>query len=276
MAFPANKTTGKAVAQIKGMWLLPHVNGEEPAMTSVLDSGDWFPTLTLRGSVNVGQDAASIEKILVDQFDTPIGITTEPGDFTFEANMPSLDEDDLKKLLGDECVDIIKDGNTPVAVDGRQLVGLNLDGRIYEMSVLIKTATGATILFSNCQVTFTFGQDGKVFLLKCNGQVLAPSNPANKMIYIATKAAVYPVTGITLNKATASIVKNAEETLVATIAPANASNKAVTWSSSDDAKATVDANGKVTAVAVGSATITCTSVADDSISASCTVTVTNA
>ncbi len=54
------------------------------------------------------------------------------------------------------------------------------------------------------------------------------------------------------------------ETIVATVKPANASNKRVTWSSSDPAVATVDANGKVTAVKGGTATITVTSVADSS------------
>ena len=276
MALQPNKTTGKAVAQVKAMYFLHHENGEEPVIIEVLDSAKWFPVLTLRGTVNVGQDAASIEKILVDQFDTPIGITTEPGDFTFEAQLPSLDEDDLKLLLGEDVVEEIKQSGSPVTVDGRQLVGLDLDGRIYEMSVMIKTATGATMLFSNCQVTFTFGQDGKVFFIRCNGQVLAPSNEANKMIYIATKAAKYPVTGITLNKSSLSLAAGEDETLEATVAPSNASNKKVTWASSDETVATVDASGNVEAVAAGSANITATSVSNPEVSATCAVTVTNA
>ncbi len=53
------------------------------------------------------------------------------------------------------------------------------------------------------------------------------------------------------------------ETIVATVQPTNATNKRVTWESSDPEVATVDANGKVTAVAGGTATITVTSVADN-------------
>ena len=61
-------------------------------------------------------------------------------------------------------------------------------------------------------------------------------------------------------------------TLKATVNPSDASNKNVTWKSSDDKIATVDANGKVTAVAVGKATITVTT-EDGGKTATCEVTV---
>lgn len=57
-------------------------------------------------------------------------------------------------------------------------------------------------------------------------------------------------------------------TLKATVLPKNADNKAVTWSSSDEAVATVDKRGRVTSVSRGQATITATCVDDPSISAS--------
>lgn len=63
--------------------------------------------------------------------------------------------------------------------------------------------------------------------------------------------------------------------LTAEVKPENATDKTVTWSSSDTSVATV-ANGKITAVAAGTATITATSNADNTKKASCTVTVTDA
>ena len=80
------------------------------------------------------------------------------------------------------------------------------------------------------------------------------------------------VTGVTLDKETASIKVDEKVTLTATVAPADATNKTVTWSSSDESKATVK-DGVVTGVAAGTATITVTT-EDGSKTAVCEVTVT--
>lgn len=81
------------------------------------------------------------------------------------------------------------------------------------------------------------------------------------------------VTGVTISPTTASIAVAATRQLTATVAPADAANKAVTWSSSDDTKATVNSSGLVTGVTAGSATITATTV-DGGKTATCAVTVT--
>ena len=79
------------------------------------------------------------------------------------------------------------------------------------------------------------------------------------------------VTGVTLNKTTATIDAGASTTLTATVAPSNATNQNVTWKSSNTSVATVS-NGVVTGVAAGKATITVTT-EDGSYKATCTVTV---
>ncbi|XUV83561.1 Ig-like domain-containing protein [Enterobacter sp. TMH.L2] len=66
------------------------------------------------------------------------------------------------------------------------------------------------------------------------------------------------VTGVTVSPKTVSIAVGATRQLTANIAPADATNKAVTWSSSDATKATVSNTGLVTGVAAGTATITAT------------------
>lgn len=65
------------------------------------------------------------------------------------------------------------------------------------------------------------------------------------------------VTGVALNKTSATVYTAKTLQLKATISPSNASNKAVTWSSSNSAIAKVSSTGLVTAVAPGTATITC-------------------
>ena len=80
------------------------------------------------------------------------------------------------------------------------------------------------------------------------------------------------VTGVTLNRAEMVLSVGGTEPLVATIEPANATNRNVTWTSSNSTIATVNANGVVTAVSLGTATITATT-ADGGKTASSTITV---
>lgn len=92
--------------------------------------------------------------------------------------------------------------------------------------------------------------------------------------YTATcKVTVKPVavTGVALNAESLSMNPGETEQLVATIYPDNAADKSVQWSSSDESVAIV-ADGMVTAVAPGEATITVTTV-DGSFTASCIVTI---
>lgn len=83
------------------------------------------------------------------------------------------------------------------------------------------------------------------------------------------------VTGVALNKTSTSISVGNSETLTATVAPENAANKALKWASSDEDVATVAPDGTVTAVKVGTATITATATDGSGKSATCKVTVTD-
>ncbi len=80
------------------------------------------------------------------------------------------------------------------------------------------------------------------------------------------------VTGVSLSATSLTLTEEETATLTATVEPANATNKGVTWSSNDETVATVDADGKVTAVGAGTATITVTT-EDGKKTATCTVTV---
>jgi uncharacterized protein YjdB len=80
------------------------------------------------------------------------------------------------------------------------------------------------------------------------------------------------VTGVSLNKTITSLPVGGTDVLAAAIAPANATNKAIKWTSSNSKVAVVDDAGKVTAVGGGTATITAVTV-DGAKTASCTVTV---
>ena len=83
---------------------------------------------------------------------------------------------------------------------------------------------------------------------------------------------VTPVTGVSVTPAQATIRVGNTTTIKAIVTPDDATEKAVTWTSSDDTVATVDSNGVVTGVKVGTATITATTI-DGSFTATCEVNV---
>ena len=88
---------------------------------------------------------------------------------------------------------------------------------------------------------------------------------------VTVTAATVPVTGVTMNKTSTSLYVGDTETLTATVAPDNATNRAVTWASSNPSVAKVE-NGVVTALACGTAVITATT-QDGNHTATCAVTV---
>ncbi len=86
------------------------------------------------------------------------------------------------------------------------------------------------------------------------------------------------VTGISLNKNNTILYKNEQEQLTVSFTPSDATETDIEWSSSNESVATVDANGMVTAHALGTATITATSygtITGEPISVICVVEVHN-
>lgn len=131
------------------------------------------------------------------------------------------------------------------------------------MTVKFKAIADGEATFSLCDAEAPYGEgkDGGLYDVDESSTAKVTINKP-----------IVKVTGVTLNKSTMSLVATAEETLTATVAPENATNKAVTWSTSNDKVAAV-VNGKVTAVAPGEAVITATT-ADGGFTATCKVTVT--
>ncbi len=81
-----------------------------------------------------------------------------------------------------------------------------------------------------------------------------------------------PVTGVTLDITDTTLTAGGTFTLVPTVTPGNATDKSVTWESSNTATVTVDNDGLVTAIAEGAATITVTTT-DGELTATCVVNV---
>ena len=109
--------------------------------------------------------------------------------------------------------------------------------------------------------------------LDTNGKTITVESGGKLEGNIPTNGVVYKVTGVTLSETTLTLDVGESDTLTATITPSNATDQNVTWSSDNESVATVDQNGRVTAVGTGSTTITATAADGSGKSAECSVTV---
>ena len=113
------------------------------------------------------------------------------------------------------------------------------------------------------QTSTPYSASGRVLSAWCelyNNDVFSLGGDPIKDVtfYFSKGLATVAVTGVTLNKTATTIEVGKDETLTATVSPDDATDKTVTWSSDNEEVATVDENGKVTAVKAGTATITAT------------------
>jgi uncharacterized protein YjdB len=146
-------------------------------------------------------------------------------------------------------------------------------GNQLQLTVVIQpnNATCKAVFWSSNNTSVaTVDKNGKVTAISA-GSVTITAKAGDKQASCTVSVTV-PVTSVTLNKTGLTIEKGKSETLTATVNPSDATNKAVTWQSSNTAIATVDQNGKVTAKELGNVTITVTT-KDGSKTASCSVTV---
>lgn len=147
------------------------------------------------------------------------------------------------------------------------VTGVTTDSTM-EMAVNQTTAISAAVTPSNatCQSLSWTTSNSDVATVDQNGNVTAVSN-GTAVITAATVDGSYKsqttvvipqaVTGVSLNKTETTIsVIGSGDVLVATVLPENATNKNVTWSSSNPSVATVDQSGNVTPVSVGNTIIT--------------------
>lgn len=139
------------------------------------------------------------------------------------------------------------------------------------------TASNKNVNWTTSDATTATVSNGVVTALKPGTVTITATSAENSSFSASCVVTInaVAVTGVTLNKATSALVVGGTETLTATVAPANATVKTVTWASSNTAVATVSAAGVVTAAGAGTATITVTTT-DGSKTATCVVTVTAA
>lgn len=175
-------------------------------------------------------------------------------------------KDDEPAIVPVDSVSINKTAITLVEGDSESL----------SATVSPSTATNKSVSWSSSRPDVaTVDEDGKVTAVKAGAAsitVITTDGSKTAKCDVTVEPRPIPVAGISLDKSSLELVEGEETSLIATIAPSDASNKTFTWSSSNTQIATVDDGGKVKAIAPGTATITATT-ADGGKTATCVVSV---
>ena len=129
----------------------------------------------------------------------------------------------------------------------------------YQLTATVKpdNATDKTVTWSTANAAIATVSDNGLVTAVAEGTTTITAKAGDKTATcsVTVSKKVIPVTSVSLNKTSLALTEQETFQLSATVSPDNATDKTVTWSSSNTAVATVD-GGKVTAVAPGTATIT--------------------
>lgn len=276
-----SSTTGYASLTIMG-------NGSLTASVSansgiLVQSNDGNATLSIENA-EVTTTSSSSDGVLVRAKDgSNASLTVNGGSLT--ATGKSEDGAGIRYTFGGA---ISGSGKPSLTVSGNAIVRANggiSDNSRNEIQIEDGNNSSGGIVFDGNKGTvygdvtlednLTIGEDESLTIpdgasLDTNGKLTVNGGTLNGT---PSGSVTYKVTGVSLSLNTLTLDVGDEETLTATITPDNASNKSINWESSDTGVATVDANGKVTAVSVGSTAITATAADGSGKSATCSVTV---
>ena len=137
----------------------------------------------------------------------------------------------------------------------------------------IKTSGSQMIINLNPAITEQGTYTFHLPAARVSDQIRFSSGIQNGAINLTWDVVSMPVSSVTLDKSELSLEINQTATLTATVLPTGASNKTLRWTSSDDAVATVDQNGVVTAVGIGEVFITAETTDGSNLFSACRVTV---
>lgn len=229
------------------------------------DEGTVYGSVTLQEDLTIGEGEsltldheASLDanghNVIVDGGTLDEGIKNNLGDSV--KYTPTITTTSLPNGTAEAAYSttLLADGTAPITwsvTSGSLTEGLSLDESTGEI-IGTPTAEGSSTF--TVKAENSYGSDSKELNITIN-------EPAS-----------VSVIGVSLDQNTLTLTEDDTTQLTATVEPTNATNKDVTWSSDNEAVAMVDANGNVTAVSAGAATITVTT-EDGSFTDTCKVSV---
>lgn len=147
-----------------------------------------------------------------------------------------------------------------VSLDRTELTLTEGESTTLTAVVFPSNATDRNVRWSSSDATVASVVNGKVTALKAGSTIVTVTTEdggRTASCRVTVKSKVVNVESVSLNKSSVAIIAGESVTLVVTVSPSNATNKNVSWHSSDESVATVS-NGRVTALKAGSAVITVT------------------
>ena len=277
-------------------------------MMNTMKKATFFPLLFLILACQVEVEQIPVDHILLDKSDVTLTegdsesltATVSPSNAT-NKNVSWTSSNTSIATVSDGIVKAVKSGTSTIKVttsDGGKTaeckvtvkakavsvesVRLNKstltltagDSETLTATVSPSNATNKNVIWTSSNTSVATVSNGTVKAVKSGTttiKVTTADGGKTAECQVTVKAKVIGVTSVKLNKSTLTLTEGDSETLTATVSPSNATNKNVSWTSSNTSVATVS-NGTVKAVKYGTTTIKVTT-ADGGKSAECRVTV---
>lgn len=218
-------------------------------------NGYWLEFLAAKERYIIEKDGSE-RAIVVDEFKTSLTDRTVSS-MTFKWHYANPDN---------TVIDNVEIAPTGLVISGDSTVNSDSNTAQFSVAYTPSNTTQRGILWSVVSgsdyasidekglLTVKEGANGSTVKIRATSKD-SSSVYAEKSVTVTYKIASVSVTGVSLSKSVLSLAVGESETLVATVAPERATDRSVTWESSNKNVATVNQNGTVRAVAVGSAVI---------------------
>lgn len=266
----------KMVKSVTGVPVLTNmVKGNEKTWTVVVNPND-----ASNDDIIWTSSDEKVVTVAPDAYNSKVAVVTAVGGGEATVKATSADND---KAYSEGKVKVVA-GVEGITLDKTEMtIDTNMKNEKFTATVTPVTATDKTVVWTCVPSTVaTIDASTGVITPLTIGKAIVTATPVDQsgkpttgaLKATATLNVVNPiaVTGVSFKSATHTMDVKTTEKWTADIAPATATNKNVTWTTSNDKIATVDTLGNVTAVAAGKCDITVTT-EDGSKSATCTLTV---